>query len=474
MASATPRGGGFLTLLRKKHFLLLWLAQLISMTILNASNYALIILINQVTGSTTLIGLAIILFSLPAVLFGVPAGVFVDRRNKRRVLLYSNCLRAIALFGFVISLLIDRTQLVPAYLLTFLVSGIGQFFTPAEGASIPLLVNGDELMHALSLFQVTFMLSNALGFLLFAPLLLSFIPTLTIAGWTITPIASLYGIMALLYLVCAGLVALIPARIFCEPQRPAHASNGQLASGLLCALHAVWREMLQAWTFLRRRPPLFEAVIQLSFAGILLLVIGELATALVTRLLHLPAASMAFVFAPAGIGLVLSSLVMPRLIRALGKSRTIVAGALALAVMLVCLPLSTLLLQNLADRGMQVHTLHVVLVGAIMFLAGSAINCINIPANTAMQEQTPEWIKGRVLALQLAMYNAGSIPVVLLIGGISDRFQLPTVLYVLAGGILAFAGWGLYYERKPHRREQSGQQEPGAPEQQPEKIMSSL
>lgn len=472
MASATPRGEGFLTLLRKKNFLLLWLAQLISMTVLNASNYALIILINQVTGSTTLIGLAIIFFSLPAVLFGAPAGVFVDRRNKRRVLFYSNCLRAIATAGFVLSLLLDHTQLVPAYLLTFLVSGIGQFFSPAEGASIPMLVSGDELMPALSLFQVTFMLSNALGFLLFAPLILSFVPTFAAGGITVMPIASLYFIMAVLYLVCAGLIALIPAHNFVEPKKQPKTTTSELTAESLGALETVWHEMLQAWTFIRRRPMLFESVIQLSFAGILLLVIGELATPLVTRLLHLPAASMAFVFAPAGIGLVLSSLVMPRVTKALGKSRTIFSGALALAVMIVLLPLSTLFMQDLEGRGLPVQTLHVVLAGAIMFLAGCAINFINIPANTSMQEQTPEWIKGRVLALQLVIYNAGSIPVVLLIGGISDRFQLPTVLYVLALSIVAFAGWGLFYERKPHRRAHEAEEEEIAREEkQPEEIV---
>src|SRR5581483_5487023 len=207
-------------------------------------------------------------------------------------------------------------------------------------------------------------------------------------------------------------------------------------------------------------------------AGILLLVIGELATPLVTRLLPLPAASMAFVFSPAGIGLVLSSLVMPRVTKALGKSRTIFFGALALAVMIVLLPLSTLLMQDLEGRGLPVELLHVILVGAIMFLAGSAINFINIPANTSMQEQTPEWIKGRVLALQLVIYNAGSIPVVLLIGGISDRFQLPTVLYVLALSIVVFAGWGLFYERKPHRRAQEAEEEESEQaEKQPEEIV---
>src|SRR3989475_5804917 len=110
MTLASTRRDGFLTLLKKKNFLRLWLAQLISMTCFNASNYALLILIEQVTGSTTLVGLAIICFSIPALILGGPAGVYVDRMNKRRVLWASNCLRAIATFVFVISLLLDRHQ----------------------------------------------------------------------------------------------------------------------------------------------------------------------------------------------------------------------------------------------------------------------------------------------------------------------------------------------------------------------------
>ena len=85
MALTAPQGG-FITLLKNKNFLRLWLAQLISLTILFASNYGLLVLIEEVTGSTTLVGLAIISFSLPALLFGAPAGVYVDRMNKRRVL----------------------------------------------------------------------------------------------------------------------------------------------------------------------------------------------------------------------------------------------------------------------------------------------------------------------------------------------------------------------------------------------------
>src|SRR5579859_5092589 len=210
MSLATPQGG-FLTLLSNRNFLLLWLAQLISMTIQNASNYAVLVLINEITGSTTLIGLAIVCFSIPAVIIGAPAGVLVDHRNKRRVLFYSNCLRAFATFGFVVSLLLNSNQLIPVYLLTFLISCIGQFFSPAEGASIPMLVSEQELMPALSLFNITFMLSQALGFLLLAPILLTFLQPF------FTAVLTLYTVIGVLYLVCAGLIALIPPEAFKKP-----------------------------------------------------------------------------------------------------------------------------------------------------------------------------------------------------------------------------------------------------------------
>src|SRR6266705_1880955 len=289
MNTAAPQRG-FHTLFKNRHFLLLWLAQLISMTILNASNFAIIILIQEITHSTTLIGLAIICFSIPAVIIGAPAGVFVDHRNKRRILFYSNCLRAIATFGFVISLLINRQELITIYLLTFLISSIGQFFAPAEGASIPLLVDEEELTPALSLFSITFILSQALGFILLAPIILSLLPTFYIFNIPIYPVDVLYAIIGVLYLVCALLIGLIPPETFTETR---HDNKEPIGTQSLGAIRNVWNEVREGWSFIRHNKRLFLAVIQLSFAGVLLLVIGELATPLVTKLFKIPASAMA-------------------------------------------------------------------------------------------------------------------------------------------------------------------------------------
>jgi len=441
------QNGGFLTLLKKRNFLRLWLAQLISMTIFNASNYALLVLIETTTNSTTLIGIAIICFSLPAVLFGAPAGVFVDHMNKRRVLWGSNLLRALATLVFIISLLINNHLLLPIYLLTFLISSIGQFFAPAEGSAIPLLVNAEELMPALSLFNVTFMLSQALGYVLLAPILLSFLPTLSIFGLAINSVAQLYGIIAILYVACSLLILSIPQASFTQhSHKPS--STGDLTAQTLDVMGNVWHEMYQGWNFVRNNKSLFLAVMQLSFAGILILVIGQIATPIVTHLLQLPATAMAFVFAPAGIGLITGSVLIPGITRRLGSSRTIFSGTAALTLATLLLPLLTLLTRSLQPHGWNTNPLLLVAIAFCMFVAGFALDFINIPAQTAIQEHTPNWIKGRVLALQLVLYNACSIPIILFIGATSDLFGIDRVLYLMSLGEIVFGIWGVFYERK--------------------------
>ncbi len=444
MTTATPQRG-FHTLFKNRNFLLLWLAQLISMTILNASNFAIIVLIQEITGSTTLIGLAIICFSIPAVIIGAPAGVFVDHRNKRRILFYSNILRAFATFGFVVSLVINRNELVTIFLLTFLISSIGQFFTPAEGASIPLLVDEEELTSALSLFNITFILSQAIGFLVLAPLILLLLPSFKLGNIPIFPAEILYAIIAVLYLVSALLISLIPSKAFTERKHKKHEQTGTDSIG---ALQNVWNEVREGWTFIRRNSQLFLAVIQLSFAGVLLLVIGELATPLVTKLFNLPASSVAFVFAPAGVGLVAGSLVMPRILQRMSKEHAIFIGSLVLAGTIVLLPLSYLLGHYIEKQGLSSKLIYLGAVPFFMFIAGVAIDFINIPAQTAIQESTPEWIKGRVLALQLMLYNAFSIPILLFIGGIADTFGIDKVIYLVSVIIICFGLWGRFYERK--------------------------
>src|SRR5207248_7388610 len=119
---------------------------------------------------------------------------------------------------------------------------------------------------------------------------------------------------------------------------------------------------------------------------------GELATPIVTKLLLLEASKMAFVFAPAGIGLVGGSIVMPRIMPRLGKSRAVFTGTVALTLVTLLLPLLTLAAKTLDPIGWNANPLILIIVALLMAIAGVALALINIPAQTAMQEQTPDWI----------------------------------------------------------------------------------
>jgi MFS family permease len=219
--------------------------------------------------------------------------------------------------------------------------------------------------------------------------------------------------------------------------------------------------MYQGWAFIRRNKRLFLAVVQLSFAGVLLLVISQLATPIVTKLLLLPANAMAFIFAPAGIGLVIGSIFMPRITNRTGKSRAIVIGCVTLTAITLLLPTSTLLAKTLQPNGWNTNPLLLIFIAILMFAAGFSLDFINIPAQTAIQEYTPDWIKGRVLALQLMLYNACAIPIILFIGAIADLFGLDRVLYLMSICELAFGLWGIYYARKHPRKAPAIQEEPG-------------
>ena len=151
-------------LLRNRPFLALWSAQVLSMTAANALTSALIVLVAELTRSNTSSSFLILLAIVPAVLFGIFAGVFVDRSDRRLVLITTNALRAIA----VSVILVFGQDVLTAYAVNFLVAAVTVFFVPAEAATIPTIVRKSDLLVANSLFTFTFNGTFLLGFIILA------------------------------------------------------------------------------------------------------------------------------------------------------------------------------------------------------------------------------------------------------------------------------------------------------------------
>ena len=434
--------------LKNRNFLLLWIAQLISLTILNAANYGLIVLVNNTTRSVFMAGLAIISFTLPAVPFSAIAGVIVDRLHKRWVLWFSNLLRMGTMLLMFLSLLFAPTSLWPLFALTFLTSFIGQFFIPAEGSSIPLLVGERELMAGLSLFNISLSLSQALGFLLLGRLMVSIFSPFTIhlgiATFNVQPIDMLFAIAAVLYLVCTVLILLIPSHAFDEAhvQKPS-LKNTHVDIGPM--LRNLWQDLLAGWQIVRRDSLLLFSVVQLSIIGILMLLIGELAGSFVQQVLHRPAEDMSLILAPAGIGLIGASILMPRTTERIGKVRLTVVGFIVLAAGFLLLPVTQWVANLINPQHSATSPMLLWTTIALVLILGIAMACVNIPTNTIMQEHAPEEGRARVLSLQFMLYNAGSIPVLLFAGVIAQYVGFNLLIVLIAIGMLTLCWWGSRY-----------------------------
>jgi MFS family permease len=157
-------GGGkatFLSVLKNKGFRNLWLGQIISQIGDYFAFLAMMVVVSgfstdEQTTTLTLSGM-MIAAALPRLLFGMLAGVFVDRWDRRRTMIISDTLRA----GFTLLMIpAFLTKNLPAmYALGFLMSSAGTLFNPAKGAIIPQLVPKDQLTSANSLSQTTMMLA---------------------------------------------------------------------------------------------------------------------------------------------------------------------------------------------------------------------------------------------------------------------------------------------------------------------------
>ena len=440
-AENNPRGS-FRNVLKNRSFLLLWLAQLLSQIGFNAANYGIIALVTAVTHSTILVGLAIVSFTLPAVPFSLLAGVYVDYLNKRLVLWVSNALRAVATGLMVFALLLNSHAIVPIYFLAFFISLVTQFFTPAEASAIPLLVRKNDLVSAISLFNITLTLAQALGFLVLGGLITALVPTFQLSlGFTGVRVVSfdvLFAIVAIVYVVCALLILAIPPRALHQEQR---ARSELLKAFGKQTWEIIRRDVSVTWSYMRKDRQLLLALLQVSFVSVFLLVVGELAGPFVVNVLHQSVQYLPLVFAPAGIGLVLGGLLMPSLTRRLGKNRAIAIGSLSTAVGLILIPVGRFIWIHL---GLPLSGFLFVVAG-LMFFMGIALDMVNIPAQTVMQEDAPAEERGRVFSFQSMLYNAGSIPVLLFAGAIADILGVETVIFLLAASVLGFHWWAARY-----------------------------
>jgi MFS family permease len=159
-ATATLKISPF-AVFRNPSFTRMWLAQLIS-TI--GDSFTLItsgILVFRLTGSALSVGLMLMATSIPTLLIGMIAGVYVDRISRKKIMVVSDISRGvlIALIPLMVQFNINWL-----YVIVFICSSISTFFSPAYDSVVPEMATDEELTAANSMIAISSFGSTAVGF----------------------------------------------------------------------------------------------------------------------------------------------------------------------------------------------------------------------------------------------------------------------------------------------------------------------
>ena len=423
----TAEPGGF-TVLQNRPFLLLWLAQLSTQVGGNMVIYGLTIIINYAYQSASAVSALLLCFLVPAIVFSALAGVFVDRVDKRAMLVITNVLRGLAYLAIVFV----GSNLLGLYLLMILVSTITTFFGPAEASTIPALVPRHQLIAANGLFTLTMNVAFALGFALLGPFMVA-----------LASAQALIVVVAALYFVAAGFCWTLPAQ---PPVAPA-TSAGQTVADAGRAVETMLGQFVEGITYIRDHRSIAWSLSYLGITGALVGILGVLGPGFAKTTLALGEKDFALVVLPLGLGVVTGILVLNSYGKLLPRRRTIEAGMVGMGVLLALLawagPISHFLVASAASSGLANASRVVSLLSLVMgiaFLVGAGYAVVAISSQTQLQEELPEEVRGRVFGVLNMLVSISSLAPIVVVGPLADLVGTENV--ILFVGVLV-ALWGL-------------------------------
>lgn len=409
--------GSFRAVLGNFAFLRLWIAQAVSQTANSMVDFSLllsvgeVVAIHQVAQANTAVSFVILAFSLPSVVFGPIAGAIADRVSRRNVMVAVNAVRAILVVFF---LLIQPTwpvaiSLASFYGLAFLFGAAGQFFMPAQGASIPALVPREQLTTANALFNLTFTATQLLGFAILGPLLSQ-----------VLGVDMLFILTIVAFALSAALTAWLP------PMPVAHR-----VTAVEVTMHPakrIWQDIQEGLVYIRQDPVLTKVIAYLTFATTVFMLVAALAPNFVATVVGLPASDIGYVVAPAGLGVIAGVVLVPRLAHRFRREALVDWAVVIGGLSLFLLAFSREMLDRISGDGPFPQNAEVVLAGALAAVLGVCNALVLVPSQTILQERSHEHIRARVYATFFTITSVVSFVPIFFAAAAADLFGVANVL----------------------------------------------
>jgi MFS family permease len=161
LSDTTTTPPSLFAIFRNRNFSLLWSGQTLAEFGNGFITIAASILVFRETGSAMSVGLMLMATSLPGLVFGLIAGVFVDRLDRQRLMVMGQIIRAVLILLIPVLLPYGVGWL---YVLVMASSTVAQFFDPALASALPDVASDNELAAANAFLSASQTGAMSLGF----------------------------------------------------------------------------------------------------------------------------------------------------------------------------------------------------------------------------------------------------------------------------------------------------------------------
>lgn len=408
----------FRDVLKNKSFLFLWVGQIISNFGDRLTQMALIALVyKRAPGSTFELAKLLFFIIIPVFVIGPIAGVYVDRWDRKRVMVISDILRGILVL-FIPFFILSVKNFSPVYLVVFLVFSATRFFLPSKMSVIPDLVPRNMLLLANTLSDSTRMVAAFVAF--------------GIAGVLVDKIGAVnaFYIDAVTFFVSAVFISnmvikRIMPRIFMSRFRKDIISA---RDALKTAIRkSVWHEIRDGIAFIVEHKEM-RFVMKNFF--ILMAGVGSVSCVLIVFIQETfdsVTKDLSLLIMFLGLGAFVGLMLYGRFGQKIRKDIAI----------LVCMALSGLSVILFAFIARSVPNLWAA--GAAMFLWGTSMGPIIVTLNTMAHELMPEETRGRVFSSLEAVIHLGFLVFMFIAAVSAEHFAK---IWILCACGAAFFLWG--------------------------------
>jgi MFS family permease len=395
-------------ILRDPAFARLWFVQASTQIGGNMALYALTILVFATTRSNAAVSALVMSFLIPTIVLSAVAGVLVDRLDARWALMVPNTVRTLLTLGLALA----GAHVALLLLLNLGISLTTVVLTPAEAAMIPRIVPKAQLETAMGVFNLTLQASFAVGFAFLGPLLV----TLAGPSFVLAVVTVLYAAATL------ATVAL--------PSAPPVAIEPGIASR---AIHEPARQLREGLDAIGGDRDVSRPLMHLATSASLVGVIGVLGPNLAASL-GLDPEDLIVVVLPLGIGVVAGVVGLRRFGGGLSRRRAGEAGLIAFGLLAIGI-------SAVAIVGQAASLPVIPVVVVLAFCAGAAYAVTSVSAQTALFENMPAAVRGRVFGVLASIVSATSLLPILVAGPLADAISGPVVIAIAAIGVVVAALW---------------------------------